>query len=96
MDIQILTETLASFGLPGLLAALLILIAVYAAKRAGIVATGNHARIANMILSAILYGLGDNPKAEAALLATISSILAGLAYEGIRWLDQNVSHRAQV
>jgi len=85
MEFQTLVEALSEFGLAGVIAALVILLGVFAAKRAGIVATGNHARLANIVLSAILYGLADNPEAETALLAVISSVLAGLFYQGLEY-----------
>lgn len=86
MEFQNLIDALSAFGLPGLLAALVILIGVYVAKKSGLVATGNQARIANVILSAILYGLGNNPQSESALLAVLSSLLAALAFTGLEWL----------
>lgn len=85
--IEILVEALKSFGLPGIFAALAILIIVFVAKRAGLVATGDHARIANLLVSAAIYALGDNPQAEGALMAVISSLLAALSYEGLDYLN---------
>lgn len=89
MEFQTLVDALSAFGLPGLLAALLILIGVFIAKRSGLVATGNQARIANLVLSAILAGLSDNPLAEGALLAVLSSLLAALAFTGLEYLAKN-------
>lgn len=79
-----------SFGWQGLAIAVGILVLVFAARKAGIVATGNHARIANIIIGAILYGLSGDPTAETALLSTISSILAGLAYEGLQFAGKKL------
>lgn len=86
MEFQTLVDVLSSFGLPGLLAALVILIGVFVAKATGLVATGNQARIANLVLSAILAGLSGNPQSEGALLAVLSSLLAALAFEGLQYL----------
>ncbi len=86
MEFEVLLEALSAFGLPGVLAALVILVGVYVARVSGLVATGNQARIANIVLGAILFGLSANPQAEGALMAAISSMLAGLAHEGISWL----------
>ena len=86
MEFQTLIELLSGFGLPGVIAALVILFGVYVARKAGLVASGNQARIANVTLSAILFGLSANPQAEGALMAAISSMLAGLAHEGIQWI----------
>jgi hypothetical protein len=89
MEFQTLVDTLSAFGLPGLLAALVILIGVFVARQSGLVATGNQARIANIVLSAVLFGLGDNPQAEGALMAVLSSLLAALAFTGLEWLNKN-------
>ena len=86
MDFQTLVDALSAFGLPGLLAAAVILIGVFIAKRSGLVATGDQARIANLVISAILYGLNGNPQSEGALLAVLSSLLAALLFTGIEWL----------
>ena len=83
MEFQTLVEALSEFGLAGVIAALVILLGVFAAKKSGLVATGDHARLANIVLSAILYGLADSPEAETALLAVISSVLAGLVYQAL-------------
>lgn len=90
MEFQTLVDTLGAFGLPGLGVAVLILIGVYLAKKSRLVVTGNQARIANVVLSAILFGLGDNPKAEGALMAVLASVLAALVYEGLGWLGKRM------
>lgn len=83
--IQLLVETLSEYGVVGVIVAALILFGVFFAKKAGLVATPNQARIANIVLSAALYGLSDNPQSEGALMAVLSSVLAGLAYEGLKY-----------
>ncbi len=88
--LDLFRQSLAAFGWQGLLVALVILVTVYVAKKSGIVATGSHARLANIVLSAILYGLSDNPASEKALLATFASILAGLAYEGLQYIGKKL------
>lgn len=88
MELQTLVDTLAAFGWQGFVFAAVILIGVFVAKKSGLVATGNHARIANVVLSAILYGLGDNPQSEGALMAVLSSVLAGLAFQGLEYLNK--------
>ena len=82
MEFQTLVDVLSQFGLPGLIAAALILITVYIAKRTGLVASANQARIANVVLAAIIYGL-SNPSSEGALLAVLSALLAALAHKGL-------------
>lgn len=89
MEFQNLVEVLQAFGLPGLLAAFVILLGVFLAKQSGLVATGDQARIANVVLSAILAGLSGNPLAEGALMAVLSSLLAALAFEAIKYLRNN-------
>lgn len=82
MEFQTLVDVLATFGLQGLIAAALILIAVYVAKRVGLVATPNQARIANVVMAAVIYGL-TNPQSEGALLAVLSALLAAMAHKGL-------------
>lgn len=95
MEFQTLVDVLsAAFGLPGLLAAAVILIGVILAKISGLVATGNQARIANLVLSAILAGLSGNPQSEGALLAVLSSLLAALAFEGLDYLKKKYEKKA--
>jgi len=89
--IDTFVTTLSAFGWQGVLIALVVLSLVFVAKKSGIVATGNHARLANIVLSAILAGLGENPEAESALMAAISAMLAGLAYEGLEYLGNKVN-----
>jgi hypothetical protein len=86
MELQTLVDTLSAFGVPGMIAAFVILIGVFVAKASGLVATGDQARIANIVLSAVLFGLGDNPQAEGALMAVLSSLLAALAFTGLEWM----------
>jgi hypothetical protein len=87
MELQNLVDVFAAFGWQGLVMALIILVGVFIARKSGIAATGNHARIANIILSAVLFGLSDNPQSEGALGAIIASLLAGLAFELLKWLS---------
>lgn len=86
MELNQLVEALSSFGLPGLLTALVILLGVYFARKSGVIATGNHARLANIVLGAILYGLNGNADSQTALHSVLASILAGLAYKGVEFL----------
>ena len=86
MELNTFVEALSSFGLPGMIAALVILVGVFVARKSGVVATGNHARLANIILGAILYGLNGSADSEAALHSIIASVLAALAYQGIGYL----------
>ncbi len=89
--IQSLVDALSAFGVPGVLTAVGILIAVFLAKRSGLVATGNQARMANLILSALLYGLSDNPDAEKAIMALLASLLAALSFTALEWVSSKYS-----
>lgn len=93
MEFQTLVDALSTFGLPGLFAALVILIGVFVAKRAGLVATGDQARIANLVLSAIIAGLSGNPASESALMAVLSSLLAALAFEGLKYAQSKIPNK---
>lgn len=81
MPLEQLIEAFQSFGLPGLLIVVVVLILIYVARISGLVATGNQARIANIVLTAILFGLSEDPTATAALQAAIASIASALLYE---------------
>lgn len=87
MELSNLVDALASFGFTGLLAALVILVGVFFARKVGIVATGNHARLANVILGAVLYGLNGSTEADAALHSVLASLLAALFFQGIEYLS---------
>ncbi len=91
MELSQLVEAFAAFGLPGLLTALVILVGVFIAKQSGIVATGNHARLANLVLGAILYGLNGSADSETALHSVLASLLAALAFQGIQYLSTKAS-----
>ena len=86
MELTALVEAFASFGWTGLLVALVILVGVFAARKVGIVATGNHARLANVILGAVLYGLNGTTDSETALHSVLAPLLAALAFQGIQYL----------
>lgn len=87
MELTQFVEALSSFGLPGIFAALIILVGVFFARKSGIVATGNHARLANIILGAILYGLNGSADSETVLHSVLASLLAGLAFEAIKYFS---------
>ena len=91
MEFQSLIDALQAFGLPGLGAVAVILVAVFAAKKGGLVATGDQARIANVVMSAILFGLSGDPAAESGLNAALASVLSALAFEAIKWVGKQVS-----
>lgn len=82
MEFQALVDVLSEFGIPGLIAAFVILVTVYVAKRAGMVATANQARVANVVMAAIIFGL-RNPSSEGALQAVIASLIAALVHVGL-------------
>jgi 4-hydroxybenzoate polyprenyltransferase len=85
-----LLEALKAYGLPGLAIAAVILVGVFLARRAGLVVNGDIARVANIVLGAILAGLSNDPEVQKALLAALSSVLAGLAYELLKWIGSHI------
>lgn len=89
--IENLVQALSAFGLPGLLSILVILVGVFIAKKSGLVATGNQARIANVVLSAVLYGLDGNPQSEGAIMAVLASVLASLLYQLIDYGGKQIT-----
>lgn len=92
MEFKTLVDTLvAAFGLQGMIAAVIILLAVFAAKLTGLVATGNQARIANVIVSAILYGLSADPAAENGLTAVLASLIAALMFELLDYARKKIT-----
>lgn len=93
MEFQALIEAFQAFGWQGLGLAGLVLVGVFAAKKGGIVATGDHARVANVVLSAVLFGLGGDPAAETALHTALASIASALAYELIKWIGGKAKAR---
>ena len=72
-------------GLIGLALAVVIYFAVIVAKRAGLVITGDHARLANVLLSAFfslnLQGLDDLERGLVGLLASLGSALIHELYK---------------
>ena len=85
MPFNQLFAALAGFGLPGILLSLVIVVSVFIARKAGLVANGNQARIANLVLSAILFGLGSDPGAETALYTALGSVLASVIFELLKY-----------
>ena len=82
MELQTLVDLFSSFGVNGLIASAVILVLIYVAKRSGLVATSDQARLANVILAAVIYGLND-PSSESALMAVLSAVIASLAHVGL-------------
>ena len=81
-----LLEVGKEFGLYGVIAVVVILVLVFIGRKAGLIATGDHARIANVVLSAILFGLSGDPGADTALMTAIGSIASALLYELLKWI----------
>lgn len=79
-------EALSEFGLPGIGIACFILAAIFFARKGGLIVTGGQARLANLLLGAILAGLSGDPAADTALTAVLSSLLAALMYELLKYL----------
>lgn len=85
MELQTLIDAFMGFGWQGVAAVAAILVLVFVGRKAGMLATGNHARLANIVLSAILFGLSENPDAEKGLQAALASVFSALAFELLKW-----------
>lgn len=84
-----LIEALKNAGVPGLVFGLLVLVAVYIAKYSGIVISGNTARLANLVLSALLAGLGTNGgSSNETLVAGIAALSSALVHELLERITQ--------
>jgi VIT1/CCC1 family predicted Fe2+/Mn2+ transporter len=83
-------EALRQFGAAGISIACFILAAVFFARKAGLIVTGGQARIANLVLGAILAGLSGDPAADTALTAVLSSLLAALMFELFKTLAEKL------
>lgn len=91
-----LVKTATELGLPGILIALVVIVGVFLAKRGKLVITGNQARIANIVLSAILSGLDPSkPIDERAIIAAIASISSALIFELYKALEQKLLPNAE-
>jgi len=91
-----LVDFAQTLGLPGVLVALVVIVGVFLAKRGGLVVNGNTARLANVILAAILSGLADTGSTdERAIVAAIASIVSALLFELYGLLEKGVLHVAQ-
>jgi hypothetical protein len=82
-----MVEALRAFGLPGLLGALGILAIVFIARKSGLIVSGDQARIANIVVAAILAALSGGPAAETALMTVLTSVLASVIYELLKMIQ---------
>lgn len=86
-----LIRAAGEFGPTGLALALVVLVLVYAARLGGLVVDGKWARIANIVLSAVLAGLNPlDPAATETLVAVIASIASALIYEALKYAGEKV------
>lgn len=84
-----------SFGWQGLAFAVVVLVLVYIARINGLVVNGSNARIANVVLSAILSGLNPlDPDVEKAIVAVIASLGSALLYEFIRFAQKKLEEQS--
>lgn len=82
----------AEYGWQGMLFALVVLVLVYVARINGLVVNGNWARVANVVLAAILTGLNPlEPDAEKAIVAVIASLGSALLYEFIQFATKKLA-----
>ena len=90
-----MVEALKTFGLPGLLGALGILVLVFIARKSGLIVTGDQARIANVVIAAILAALSGDPAAETALMTVLTSVLASVIYELLKLVNTKTTRLLQ-
>ncbi|APU89237.1 MAG: hypothetical protein DYG85_06375 [Chloroflexi bacterium CFX1] len=82
----------AEYGWQGMLFALVVLVLVYVARINGLVVNGNWARVANVVLAAILTGLNPlESDAEKAIVAVIASLGSALLYEFIQFATKKLA-----
>lgn len=75
-----------SNGVEGLVAGLVVLLAVYSLSFSGVVVTGDQKRVANVVLSILLAGVSIvNPESQDVIVTAIASISSALLYEIIRY-----------
>ena len=85
----------SQYGWQGLAAALGVLVLVYLCRINGLVISGANARIANIVLSAIISGLNPlDPEASHVLVAVIASLGSALLYEFIRFAQKKLEEQA--
>ena len=86
-----LLELAKTNGVEGLIAGAVVLVALYAMSRAGVVVTGDQKRIANVVLSALAAGVDlQGNTQEQAIVFALASITSALAYEGISYISNNL------
>jgi hypothetical protein len=74
-------------GLAGLVLAVIVLGSVFLSKRAGLIVTGEHARLANVLLAGFLtYQTQDISEVESALVFLLASLASAGTHELIEWL----------
>lgn len=84
-------ELVKANGVLGLVTGLVVLVAVFALSKSGVVVTGDQKRFANVILSVLLAGLSlVNPEDPQVVVAAIASVASALLYELIKWVGQRV------
>ena len=85
--LQDMLDALLAAGLPGIVLALVILVAVFLLKRGGVVVNGNMARLANVVLAVILSGLDPtNPNMETSFIAAIGTVVSALLFELVKFI----------
>lgn len=92
MQIELLQEVP---GFAGVVLAFVVLVAVYAMKRARLTVTGDQARLANIILSAFLtYQTQDISQIESTLVFVISSLLSSGIHLLFEWLNKRKTEQS--
>lgn len=65
----------------------MVLLVVFGLNKSGLVITGDHKRLANVVLSILLAGVSLlDPAANDVIVAAIASLGSAVAYELIKWV----------
>jgi pilus assembly protein Flp/PilA len=83
MDINVLMQS----GLYGLLAALVVLVVVFIAKRVKLAKSGDMARLLNLLLSVLVSGVASDPgKLENQIIMVVCALASAALHEIFTWL----------
>ena len=94
MELEALLEAFAALGLgwKGLVFVGVILGGVFAAKKGNLVATGDQARLANVVFAFVMAALTGDVQ-EGAILGSLSSIVSALLFELVDYFSGKLSKK---
>lgn len=81
---------ISSNGIEAIIAALFVLLAVYAFNRVGVIVSGEQKRLANVILSILIVGVDLlNAPIDDVFVAAFASIVSALIYNALHEWQKN-------